>query len=105
MSGLRFTALAAVMGLMSLVGSFTAVAVFAGTGTKVSAEGESNVVQATEFQLLDGKGKTRGVWGVTEEGMGLLSLLDKREIRAFPLHLTTRAARLSRSTTATASHV
>jgi hypothetical protein len=77
MSRLRFAALTAVMGLMSMVGAFAAVAVFTG-GQPVSADGESKVVQATEFQLLDGNGTARGVWGVTDEGMSLFSLLDPK---------------------------
>lgn len=77
MSGLRFAAMTAVMGVMSMVGAFAAVAVF--TDSKpVQAAGESNTVQATEFQLLDGSGNPRGVWGVTDEGMALFSLLDPK---------------------------
>lgn len=77
MSRLRFAAMTAVMGLTSMVGAFAAVAVFAGD-KPVQADGESKVIQATEFQLMDGNGNPRGVWGVTDEGMALFSLLDPK---------------------------
>lgn len=76
MSGLRFAAALAVMGLMSAVGGFAAVAVF--SGKAVQAEGEKNIVQATEYQLQSADGTTRGVWGVTDEGMALFSIMDKQ---------------------------
>jgi hypothetical protein len=77
MSRFQFAAMTAVMGVMSLVGAFAAVAVFVDS-KPVQADGEDKVIQATEFQLVDGQGKARGVWGVTDEGMALFSLLDPK---------------------------
>lgn len=77
MSRFQFAAMTAVMGVMSLLGAFAAVAVFVGD-RPVQADGENKVVQATEYQLLDGKGNPRGVWGVTDEGMALFSLMDPK---------------------------
>lgn len=77
MSRFQFAAMTAVMGVMSLVGAFAAVAVFVDS-KPVQADGEEKVIQATEFQLVDGQGKARGVWGVTDEGMALFSLLDPK---------------------------
>jgi hypothetical protein len=77
MSRLRFAAMLAVMGTMSLVGAFSAVAVFM-EAKPVQAEGESKTVTATSFQLVDGAGKSRGIWAADDDTVAF-SLLDSKE--------------------------
>jgi hypothetical protein len=72
----QFVIALAVMGVMSLAGSFGAVYMLQGGPVNAAAD---NVVSGSEFRLVDGKGKLRSLMTVDKEGDLLFTMLDAKE--------------------------
>src|SRR5687768_5420434 len=72
----QFVIALAVMGVMSLAGSFGAIYMLQGGPVNAAAD---NVVSGSEFRLVDGKGKLRSLMTVDKEGDLPFTMLDAKE--------------------------
>ena len=77
MTRMQFVSCLAVMGGMSLAGSF--IAVFVLQSGPVQAQKASDKVVTSEFQLKDDNGKLRALMKVDDKGQLLFTLLDANE--------------------------
>jgi hypothetical protein len=72
----QFVIALAVMGAMSLAGSFGAVYLLQGEPVQAAAD---SIVTGSEFRLVDGNGKLRTLITVDKEGDVLFTMLDAKE--------------------------
>ncbi|MCA8937694.1 MAG: hypothetical protein KDB68_15975, partial [Planctomycetes bacterium] len=77
MNRMQFVTTLAVMGVMSLAGSFIAATIMQATPAGAQADGDK--VITSEFQLKDKNGKLRALMKVDDGGDLLFTLLDANE--------------------------